>query len=174
VTTEVEHLLDLDVILLLHTGHVSAEELQQAGEKAFALAMESGTWRFLSDCTELTWTHTLVEQLGQAELLQSMGITGDYRQAVLRPRHRDAAATVVTRETVSVNRGIRVRVVADREARVVERGLTPRPSASSVLVRRGAPLRTAATRYRPGRAARRSRARRSRCRGRRPGRAPAA
>ena len=114
-TTHVRLLADEQVILVTHVGHVGQPEMQAAGEKGFAMARETGIWRFLSDCSALIEGPRIVDQLELAQLLQAMGVSDRYRQALVRPASIDAAETVLEWETVSVNRGISVRVVPDVE-----------------------------------------------------------
>ena len=65
-TSEVEHVVELGVILVTLSGHVSNDEMLAVGEKGFALAAEVGTWRFLSDCTDLVTGPTIVYQQAHA------------------------------------------------------------------------------------------------------------
>jgi hypothetical protein len=115
VTTDVQHLVDERVILVTHVGHVGQAEMQAAGEKGFAMARETGIWSFLSDCSQMQQGPRIFDQLGLAQMLQAMGVLDRYRQALVRPTSLEAAETVLEWETVSANRGIRVRVVPDRE-----------------------------------------------------------
>lgn len=99
---------------VVYEGMISASDLFViAGEKA-ALAQKHGTIRLLADCTTFTGGHTIADLYGFLEQILTQEFVTRVREAVILPVDASLHQQVTFWETLGQNRGLNVRVFADR------------------------------------------------------------
>jgi len=106
----ISYLADLDAIVTVYSGVLSAEALQEAVQSTLALARQHGTKNFLADCGSLEGGHSVFNLYALAKLLESVGIPPDFREAIVLPQLDAPASDVRFWETTCRNRGFDVRV----------------------------------------------------------------
>ncbi len=117
------YLADLDAIVTVYSGVLSAETLLEAIQSTLTLARQHGTKNFLADCSTLEGGHSVVNLYELAKLLETAAIPMDFREAIVLPQLDAPASDVRFWETTCRNRGFDVRVfktVVDATAWLVE------------------------------------------------------
>ena len=120
---------DLRIVESRYEGRLDASQLAEATEATLALARQWGADRFLADCTALEGGHSALDLFGVLERLQSDDeLPRGWRNAIVGPSTPDAARDVDFWETLCRNRGLNVRIFAERDAAVT--WLLERPRSS--------------------------------------------
>lgn len=110
-------LADVPVIETFYSGILTPAELNAAAQETLVLARAHGTNLLLGNCTALEGGHSIVDLFRLAEDLAKSGVGRTLKEAVLPPvAPGEAVKHVQFWETICRNRGIRVRVFADRQA----------------------------------------------------------
>lgn len=104
------YLADLDAIVTVYSGVLSAETLLEAVQSTLALARQHGTKNFLAECSTLEGGHSVVNLYELAKLLEAAGTPMDFREAIVLPQLDAPANDVRFWETTCRNRGFDVRV----------------------------------------------------------------
>lgn len=99
-----------------YEGVLGADELAAAVQQTLAVARAHGTTLYLGDCSKLVGGHTIFDLYGFVRLLESLGLVGRFKEALIMPALSAAARDVVFWETACQNRGLLVKVFPDREA----------------------------------------------------------
>ncbi len=99
-----------------YEGVLSREDLGAAIERTLALSREHDTTLFLGDCSRLEGGHDIFTLYGFVRLLESLGLVGRFKEALIMPTLAAPARDVEFWETACLNRGLLVRVFPDRES----------------------------------------------------------
>lgn len=95
-------------------GGVSESELGCAVRESITVADALGYRRFLVDCSEMTSPHSPAMLFQLANEVRQMPVGDRAREAILVPNSPEALASVRFWETTASNRGLVVRLFADR------------------------------------------------------------
>jgi hypothetical protein len=104
------------IVETLYGGRLSPTELQAAVLATIEQGRKRGATLYLGNCTSLEGGHSVTDLYFLADLLQSLGLTSEFHEAILLPQLEAAAEDVQFWETTTRNRGCDVRVFRDREA----------------------------------------------------------
>jgi protein-tyrosine phosphatase len=107
---DTSYLPDLDAVLTVYGGVITAESLREAVEATVELGRRHGSTRFLADCSSLEGGHSVVDLCGLVHLIESAGVALGSREALVLPQLDAAAEDVHFWETACQNRGFSVRV----------------------------------------------------------------
>ena len=110
------HCSDGRCVEILYTGRVTADELQAAYEDAIALAVKLPRPLLLADCTGMTENPPLAGLYFLADRIAALPVERRVREAVLLPVHAGPGDSVTFWETACTNRGLEVKVFAERKA----------------------------------------------------------
>ena len=101
---------------LVYAGRVGMDELQSAFDEALALASQLPRPLLLADCTGLTENPPLAGLYFLADRLAALPMERRVREAVLLPVRAGPGDSVSFWETACTNRGLEVKVFAERPA----------------------------------------------------------
>lgn len=104
------------ILEVCYTGLVTPAELNDCIGQAIATAHTHALSRVFTDCTRMTGGHSLVDLFGAIELMIARGLAGTFVEAILLPSLPESEERVRFWETACYNRGIQVRLFADRAA----------------------------------------------------------
>ena len=97
-----------------YEGLLSPTELGAAIEATLALSREHNTTLYLGDCSLLEGGHDIFSLYGFVRLLESLGLVGRLKEALILPKLSAPARDVAFWETACLNRGLLVKTFADR------------------------------------------------------------
>lgn len=106
------------ILEVSYIGLITPAELNDCIGQAIATGRTHALSRVLTDCTRMTGGHTLVDLYAAVELMIARGLAGTFVEAILLPSLPESEERVQFWETACHNRGIRVRLFADRAAAV--------------------------------------------------------
>jgi hypothetical protein len=110
----------LPLIETCYADAMTPDDLQAAVAETIRLAMETGHRLFLGDCTALRQAPSASDIYAMFEAIARTGLAHEAREAMLLPEvvapGSDVAENLRFFEDLSVNRGFRVQVFADRQA----------------------------------------------------------
>lgn len=112
---QVRVLEDHPVVETCYTGRLSADELAAAVRETLAAARAHNEVLVLGDCTGLEGGHSIFDLFATVDLVIASGLAGRMREAVLLPSLPESLETVHFWETACRNRGLCVRIFADRQ-----------------------------------------------------------
>lgn len=104
------------VILVVHTGDVTASDMRAAGKQVHDLVAGAAPVHVLSDFSDATNLPGAIEMLNLLEQLQAAGIGAGFRQAMVWPDNDEARLELDVWRTAETNRGLRAKVFGDRES----------------------------------------------------------
>ena len=105
---------DSGIVETEYSGVLSPVDLGKAVQETIETGRTSGAVLFLADCTGLLGGHSLFDLYGLADLLVSLGFENQFKEAVVMPDLDAPTENVRFWETVCLNRGLQVRIFADR------------------------------------------------------------
>jgi hypothetical protein len=105
----------LGIVETTFSGVCGPEAVEEGARASIAAANENDMHRFLADCTELDTGASPLELYKLTELYKRLPLPINTVEAVLIPKNPDAAEGMGLYETMSLNRGVRVRIFDDRE-----------------------------------------------------------
>ncbi len=108
---------DLRVVVVRFVRKVPPEELLAALDATLAAMQSHGTRACLGDCSELEGGHSIVDLYGLVEIIAARW-SGTLKEAVLMPQLVARREDVRFWENACVNRGLNVRVFADRDSAI--------------------------------------------------------
>ena len=104
------------VILVVHTGDVTASDMRAAGKQVHDLVAGAAPVHVLSDFSDATSLPGAIEMLNLLEQLQAAGIGAGFKQAMVWPDSDEARLELDVWRTAETNRGLRAKVFGDRES----------------------------------------------------------
>ena len=104
------------VILVTHTGEVTASDMRAAGKQVQDLAAGATPVHVLSDFSDATSLPGAIEMLNLLEQLEATGIGAGFRQAMVWPDNDEARLELDVWRTAETNRGLNAKVFGDRES----------------------------------------------------------
>ncbi len=104
------------VVETVYAGHMSAADLEAAVRASLAAASGLATGLLLSDCTGLTGGHSSADLYFLAKTVRDLPGSTTMREAVLMPTLPAQRTEVLFWENTATNRGLVVRLFADRQA----------------------------------------------------------
>ena len=104
------------VILVTHTGDVTASEMRAVGRQIQAMAAGSTPVRVLSDYAGATSMPGAIELLALIDLLEEAGVGSGFRQALVWPEDDDARLGIDVWRTAETNEGLKAKAFGDRES----------------------------------------------------------
>ena len=110
------HLESEEVVETVYSGAVTAEELLAAIRANVAAGQARGVKRFLSDCRPMDAGGSLTDVYELPAVYESLGAGRDWKEAILLPVRPAAEDELRFYETVSLNKGFRVRIFDSRVA----------------------------------------------------------
>ncbi len=108
---------DSRFVVVRFVGNVPPAELRAALDATIVAMQSCGTEACLGDCSELQGGHSIVDLYGLVEVLAARW-SGPLEEAVLMPQRAEGQEDVRFWENACVNRGLNVRVFADRASAV--------------------------------------------------------
>ncbi|MDR3627942.1 MAG: hypothetical protein P4L45_13955 [Ignavibacteriaceae bacterium] len=106
-------------IEIVYLGNVTPEELYMALKNSVLLSRENNTILFLSDCTDMTGGHSVIDLYGLIGMFEKLNITTDAKEAIIMKSLQSSADEIKFYETACKNRGFNVKIFTGREDAVV-------------------------------------------------------
>ncbi|MFO1318856.1 MAG: hypothetical protein U1F52_04530 [Burkholderiales bacterium] len=103
----------LGIMEMRFEGRIGARELDAAVNAALSLARTTGARRLLADCAGLENGPSVADLYYLSAKVAAEG-PDTWKDAIIRPKHSEAARDVVFWESTSLNRGLDVQVFPDR------------------------------------------------------------
>jgi hypothetical protein len=98
-----------------YSGFMTPAELSAAVQETIQAAKNNERSLFLGDCTELEGGHSLFDLYGLVDMILASGLAHKVKEAIVLPTLPDAAERVEFWETACLNRGIKVKIFANRQ-----------------------------------------------------------
>lgn len=106
---------DRRYVEILYSGRVTPDELQAAFDRAMELSRSLERPWFFADCTGLTENPPLSGLYFLADQFATVAFEQRVREALVLPARPESADSVTFWETTCANRGLDVKVFAERE-----------------------------------------------------------
>ena len=116
--TTIRHDTTLQIIEIVHTGVVSAVDLQRSTNEGIALNIEFSVNNVLIDVEHMEAVENFMDVYGLPDQYAEGGLSRNVRLAVVKPIKSDALKVAQFFEDVCINRGWMVRQVATRGAAI--------------------------------------------------------
>ncbi|MFN8384617.1 MAG: hypothetical protein U0V02_21970 [Anaerolineales bacterium] len=107
--------VDLPIIETCYLGKLTKADLFAAAHETLSLGQEHGRTLFLGDCSELSGSPSIFDLYNLAREISLNPYSRSLKEAILMPKIPAFVESVNFWETISQNRGFRVRVFRDRQ-----------------------------------------------------------
>jgi hypothetical protein len=107
---------EIGVVETIYTGLMSIADLEAAVKETLSVASRLGTSLLLSDCTGLIGGHSSADLYFLAKAIRELPGSATIREAMLLPALPQQQKEAMFWETTATNRGLVVRLFADRQA----------------------------------------------------------
>lgn len=104
------------VIETVYAGRVDRETLERLAQQTFELFRASGATLLLANCERMQGGHTYADLMHVATTYAPRAARDAVREAVVLPADPASTAAIRVWETAAANRGLNVRLFADRDA----------------------------------------------------------
>jgi hypothetical protein len=106
---------ELPIVELTLSGTLTSAELSDVVAGTLALASSHKRTRFLADCVALEGGHSFIDLYFAAGVVAATDIAYALKEAIILPGYAPSAEQARFWETACINRGITVRVFAERD-----------------------------------------------------------